>query len=103
MKSNSAAQEQGLKEQLHSVQEQAQHQLQEVSAQLQAKGAAMEERDREAREQRGKLEADIGSLRQQLLAKNEELQNMEKTVKEVSMYSQVVIVIKLMWMFPFRH
>lgn len=56
----------------------------------------MEERDREAREQRGKLEADIGSLRQQLLAKNEELQNMEKTVKEVSMYSQVVIVIKLM-------
>lgn len=96
MKSSSAAQEQGLKEQLHSVQEQAQHQLQEVSAQLQAKGAAMEERDREAREQRGKLEADIGSLRQQLLAKNEELQNMEKTVKEVSVYSQVVIVMKLM-------
>ena len=52
----------------------------------------MEEREREAREQRGKLEADIGSLQHQLLAKNEELQNMEKTVKEVSGYSQVASV-----------
>ena len=52
----------------------------------------MEEREREAREQRGKLEADIGSLQQQLLAKNEELQNMEKTVKEVNGYSQAASV-----------
>lgn len=70
----SSTQEQELKVQLQSVQEQAQKQIQEVSSTLHSTSAKLEEKEKEVIELKLKLEQELSALQQQLLNRNKELQ-----------------------------
>ena len=93
-KTRSSLQEKELKDSLQRVQEEAQKQLEVVNSQLQSHSGELKEKERELVEVRVKLEGEVASLQQQLLARGEELEAANKNITEVRRYTNIRVYFK---------